>query len=233
LNYELEIMNFESKNALLDVYCKEIARYKKLSEEEECAIIERMSRDDMAARKMLIESYLGLVVSMANNPKFRHQAEVLDLIQEGNIGLIKAVDCFDPATGNSFVAFARECIKNRMLLFVQNQPEELLVLDSKVFEDDEEYVCHGDLVVDEANELGSASCESAENEMISEERMQGVYAALELLPRRERMVVQLLYGLGVRDAMSLQEVAMLIGVSKERVGQIRDGALKQLERLKG
>jgi RNA polymerase sporulation-specific sigma factor len=226
-------MNIELEKSPLDWYRQEVARYRMLSNEEECAVIERMRQGDMQARKVLIESYLRLVVSMANNPKFRHQAEVLDLIQEGNIGLIKAADCFDAGMGYSFAGFATECIKNRMLLFVKNQPEELLVLDSKVFEDDEEYVCHGDLVVDEANELGSASHESAENKMISEERMQSVYAALERLPRKERMVVQLLYGLGVRDAMSLQEVAMLIGVSKERVGQIRDDALKQLERLKG
>ena len=222
-----------NSESLLNWYCQEVARYRMLSEQEERAVIERMSQGDMQARKVLIESYLRLVVSMAKNSKFRHQAEVLDLIQEGNIGLIKAADCFDASLGYSFAGFATECIKNRILLFVQNKSEELLMLDSKVFEDDEEYVCHGDLVVDEANVLGSASYESAENMMISEEIKQGVYAALKQLPRRERMVVQLLYGLGVRDVMSLQEVAMLIGVSKERVGQIRDGALKQLERLKG
>ena len=233
MNFKLSIMNFEAEKSPLDWYCQEVARYRMLSEQEERAVIERMSQGDMQARKVLIESYLRLVVSMAKNSKFRHQAEVLDLIQEGNIGLIKAADCFDASLGYSFAGFATECIKNRILLFVQNKSEELLMLDSKVFEDDEEYVCHGDLVVDEANVLGSASYESAENMMISEEIKQGVYAALKQLPRRERMVVQLLYGLGVRDVMSLQEVAMLIGVSKERVGQIRDGALKQLERLKG
>ena len=222
-----------NSESLLNWYCQEVARYRMLSEQEERAVIERMSQGDRQARKVLIESYLRLVVSMAKNSKFRHQAEVLDLIQEGNIGLIKAADCFDASLGYSFAGFATECIKNRILLFVQNKSEELLMLDSKVFEDDEEYVCHGDLVVDEANVLGSASYESAENMMISEEIKQGVYAALKQLPRRERMVVQLLYGLGVRDAMSLQEVAMMVGLSKERVGQIRDSALKQLERLKG
>lgn len=221
-------MNFESENALLDVYCKEIARYKKLSDKEECEVIERMSQDDMAARKMLIESYLGLVVSMANNPKFRHQAEVLDLIQEGNIGLIKAVDCFDPATGNSFVAFAMECIKNRIILFLKKRHEELLILDSKVAENDEEYICGVDLVIDEANVLGDASYEIVEDKMINEEREEHLYAKMERLPRREREIVQLLYGVGVRDAMSLQEVAMMVGLTKERVGQIRDNALSHL-----
>ena len=221
-------MNFESENALLDMYCQEIARYKTLSETKERVVIERMRKGDMAARKMLIESYLRLVVNMANNPKFRHQAEVLDLIQEGNIGLIKAVDCFDPATGNSFVAFAMECIKNRMILFLKKRYEELLTLDSKVAENDEEYICEVDLVVDEANVLGDASYEIVEDEMINAEREQHLYAQIDRLPNREREVVQLLYGLGIGDAMSLQEVAMMVGLSKERVGQIRDNALSHL-----
>ena len=212
----------------MNVYCKEIARYRMLSEQEERAVIERMSQGDMQARKVLIESYLRLVVSMANNPKFRHQAEVLDLIQEGNIGLIKAVDCFDPATGNSFVAFAMECIKNRIILFLKKRHEELLILDSKVAENDEEYICGVDLVIDEANVLGDASYEIVEDKMINEEREEHLYAKMERLPSREREVVQLLYGVGVRDAMSLQEVAMMVGLSKERVGQIRDSALRHL-----
>ena len=217
-----------NSESLLNLYCQEVARYRMLSEQEERAVIERMSQGDMQARKVLIESYLRLVVSMANNPKFRHQAEVLDLIQEGNIGLIKAVDCFDPATGNSFVAFAMECIKNRIILFLKKRHEELLILDSKVAENDEEYICGVDLVIDEANVLGDASYEIVEDKMINEEREEHLYAKMERLPSREREVVQLLYGVGVRDAMSLQEVAMLIGVSKERVGQIRDSALRHL-----
>ena len=225
-------MNFELENSLLELYCKEVARYKKLSKKEECAIIERMSQGDMVARQTLIQSYLRLVVSMAKHPKYRHQAEVLDLIQEGNIGLIKAADCFDAGMGNSFAIFATECIKNRMLLFVSKKYDVLLNLDSKVYEDAEEYICHADLVVDEANILGDASFGMIEDVMIDEERKQRAYAAIEKLPKREREVVQLLYGVGVRDAMNLQEVAMLLGVSKERVGQMRDSALRRLESVK-
>jgi RNA polymerase sigma factor (sigma-70 family) len=68
--------------------------------------------------------------------------------------------------------------------------------------------------------------------MINEEREEHLYAKMERLPSREREVVQLLYGVGVRDAMSLQEVAMMVGLSKERVGQIRDSALRRLSLLK-
>jgi RNA polymerase sigma factor (sigma-70 family) len=101
-----------------------------------------------------------------------------------------------------------------------------------VYEDTEEYICHADLVMDESNILGDASFGMIEDVMIYEERKQRAYAAIEKLPKREREVVQLLYGVGVRDAMSLQEVAMLLGVSKERVGQIRDSALRPLESVK-
>ena len=221
-------MNFELDNSILDLYCHEVARYIKLSDKEECEIIERMSQGDMVAREMLIQSYLRLVVSMAKNPKYRHQAEVLDLIQEGNIGLIKAADCFDVSLGYSFAGFATECIRNRMLLFVNKKYEELLVLDTPAFEDSEEYVTEADKVVDEANILGDASYRIAEDVMMEEERRQMLYATIEKLPRRAREVIQLLYGVGAQDAMSLQEVAMLIGVTKERVGQIRDEALMRL-----
>ena len=222
-------MNFELENSILDLYCHEVARYKKLSNKEECEIIERMSQGDMVAREMLIQSYLRLVVSMAKNQKYRHQAEVLDLIQEGNIGLIKAADCFDASLGYSFAGFATECIRNRMLLFVNKKYEELLVLETPAFEDSEEYVTEADRVVDEANILGDASYRIAEDVMMEEERRQMLYATIEKLPRRDREVIQLLYGVGVQDAMSLQEVAMLIGVTKERVGQIRDEALRKLK----
>ena len=77
-------MHFELKVSLLNLYCQEVARYKKLSQQEECAVIERMCQSDMAARQILIQSYLRLVVSRAKHPKYRHQAEVLNLIQEGN-----------------------------------------------------------------------------------------------------------------------------------------------------
>ena len=222
-------MNFELDNSILDLYCHEVARYKKLSDKEECEIIERMSQGDRVAREMLIQSYLRLVVSMAKNPKYRHQAEVLDLIQEGNIGLIKAADCFDASLGYSFAGFATKCISNRMWLFVNKKYEERLTLDSKEFENDEEYICKVDTLIDEATMLGDASYRIAEDVMMEEERRQMLYATIEKLPCRDREVIQLLYGVGVRDAMSLQEVAMLLGVTKERVGQIRDQALRKLK----
>ena len=77
--------------------------------------------------------------------------------------------------------------------------------------------------------LGDASYDIVEDEMINAEREQHLYAQIKRLPRREREVVQLLYGLGIQDAMSLQEVAMMVGLSKERVGQIRDEALRKLK----
>lgn len=214
-------------NSLLHLYYREISAYPQLSPQEILLLAQRMQEGDSQARKSLIECNLRLVVTIAksyHNPS----VELLDLIQEGNLGLIEAVDRFDPMLGNRFSSYAVWWIKKQILLFLGRSEQEVLSLDAPIFDEDDECVSLADLVVDEATVLGDASYRIAEDVMMEEERRQMLYVAIEQLPRREREVVQLLYGVGVRDAMSLQEVAMLLGVTKERVGQIRDSALSKL-----
>ena len=215
-------MNIES------IYYQEIRGYKPLSPSEESSLFERMHAGDISARESLIHSHLRLVVTMAKNPKWKHQAELLDLIQEGNIGLIQAVDSFDPRSDSSFAGFACICIRHSMLNFMRKRYDELLVLDTLVFEDSEEYVTEADMVVDEATVLGDASFVSAEEQLLANERRSHLQDALEHLPRREREVLELLYGIGVRQAMSLHEVSMLLDISPARICQIRDDALSKL-----
>jgi RNA polymerase sigma factor (sigma-70 family) len=215
-------MNVES------LYYQEIRTYKRLSPDEENALFARLYAGDLSARECLIQSYLRLVVDIARHPKFTRLAERMDLIQEGNIGLIQAIDSYDPDSVCTFLAFARTCIRNRILSFIQQSSKVLYILDTPVFEDSEEYITRADMVADEPTVLGDASFTMAEEVLMQAECRSHVLQALETLPRREREVIQLLYGVGVRDAMSLQEVAMLLGVTKERVGQIRNKALLRL-----
>lgn len=212
-------------HSLLTMYCREISQYKTLSSEEECQIIQQICKGDMQAREKLIESYLRLVVSIARHPKFCQQEDIMDLIQEGNIGLIQAVDSYIPESNRGFASYAAICIKNRLINYVQKN-KVLLMLDTPMFEDSDEYITRADTITDEATFLSDASYRIVDEEWMSDERRRCLLMALELLPSREREVLQLLYGLGVRPAMNMQEVAMLLGVSTKRVGQIRKKALQ-------
>ena len=211
-------------NTLLDIYCREIRQYKTLSHEEECHIIQQICRGDMVARETLIQSYLRLVVSIARHPKYSQQEDIMDLIQEGNMGLIQAVDSYLPESDISFAAFATICVRNRIMSFLQKS-REVLALDTPVYEDWDEYVTLADTIADEANGISDASYKSVEEEWMQEERRSSLLMALESLPWREREVLQLLYGLGVREAMSIHDVAKLLGISTKRVGKIRQKAL--------
>lgn len=219
-------------DSLLEIYCREISQYKVLSAEEECQMIARICSGDMVAREKLIQSYLRLVVRIARHPKFCCQEDIMDLIQEGNIGLIQAVDSYVSESGSSFAGFAGICIRNRLLSFVQKS-REMLVLDSLVYEDSDEYVTLADRVADEASILGDASYRQVEEDWICEEGRNSMLQALESLPWREREMLQLLYGLGVRHAMNMQEVAILQGISLRRVAQIYQRALQHAHRALG
>lgn len=212
-------------HSLLTMYCREISQYKTLSSAEECQIIQQICKGDMQAREKLIESYLRLVVSIARHPKFCQQEDIMDLIQEGNIGLIQAVDSYIPESNRGFASYAAICIKNRLINYVQKS-RALLILDTPMFEDSDEYITRADTITDEATFLSDASYRIVDEEWMSDERRRCLLMALELLPSREREVLQLLYGLGVRPAMNMQEVAMLLGISTKRVGQIRKNALQ-------
>lgn len=220
----------QNTTSLLHTYSREIAHYTTLSPEEESIILERLCAGDHSARERLIHSYLRLVVSIARHPKLTRLAEVMDLIQEGNIGLIQAVDSYNLNAGCRFDTFAMVCIRNRILSFIQQTGKVLLVLDKPVFEDADEYITHADRVVDEATVLGDASFLNVEEMMLREEWRTALLAAMDRLHWKEREVLQLLYGVGVRRAMTVQEVSLMLGVSKVRVGQIRIHALRQLKR---
>ena len=99
-----------SDNSDVQTYLVEIGQYKLLTPEEERQIAERVQAGDESARQKMIESNLRLVVSIAKRYQNRGLS-FLDLIQEGNTGVIKAVARFDPELGNRFSTYASWWIK--------------------------------------------------------------------------------------------------------------------------
>ncbi len=102
------------------IYLKEIGRYDLLSAEEELALAKRMSEGDEAAKARLAESNLRLVVSIAKRYSGRGM-QLLDLVQEGNLGLMKAVDKFDYRKGYKFSTYATWWIRQAITRAIADQ----------------------------------------------------------------------------------------------------------------
>ena len=94
----------------LDIYLSEINEVPLLTAKQEIELAKRIQRGDMAAREHMIRANLRLVVSIAKNYVNRGLA-FMDLIEEGNIGLVRAVEKFDPAAGCRFSTYATWWIK--------------------------------------------------------------------------------------------------------------------------
>ena len=90
---------------ILETYLRDISRYQPLTQEQELTLATRARQGDADARNQLIHANLRMVVNIARQ-YLRPGVELLDLIQEGNIGLITAVDKFDPTQGNRVTTLA-------------------------------------------------------------------------------------------------------------------------------
>jgi RNA polymerase primary sigma factor len=258
----------------LRLYLRAIGEVELLTAAGEIALAKRIERGDMTAKRQMVEANLRLVVSIAKGYLGRGLS-FLDLIQEGSLGLIRAVEKFDYRRGFKFSTYATWWIRqavtraiadksrtiripvhmgeklNRVMQIerqlvqtlgreptpsevaaelglsvlevreVQRVAQMPVSLEKPLGEDDSEL---GDLVPDEtAEEPFERATESLQR--------QDVQKALNALPERERLVIELRYGLRGHDPLTLEEVGRALGVTRERVRQIETSTLRKLKRL--
>ena len=211
---------------LLQTYFHDISRYPQLSPQEELILAHRVRQGDTEARNQLIEANLLLVVNIARQ-YLRPGVEWLDLIQEGNIGLIKAVDIFDPTHGNRLSTLAFYWINKQIQRFLEKEQDDTLSLDMELA-DTNEYLQLSDTIEDKSTILGDQTIKHIDAVMENEERQRQVCQILSRLPERERKVIRLLYGMNLRRSYTVSEVAKILCISKVRVCQLRDRALKRM-----
>lgn len=195
-----------------------------LTREEEEYLLRRLPNGDEAVRSMLIERNLRLVVYIAR--KFENTGLYIeDLVSIGTIGLIKAVNTFDPSKKIKLATYASRCIENEILMFLRRNNK----LRSEVSFDEP-------LNVDwDGNELLLSDVLGTESDTIYRNLEEEVdrtllYDALEKLSERERRIMELRFGLGSGEEMTQKDVADLLGISQSYISRLEKRIIKRLRR---
>ncbi len=205
-------LNSLAQSDSLRLYLREISRISLLSASREAMLAERAEQGDKEARNQLIEANLRLVVSIAK--KYVGQGLSLeDLIGEGNIGLIRAVTKFDFRKGFRF-SMSPERV-SELLIWA----EKVFSLDAPLSEEEENTL--GDIIED-LRERGPV--EVTDQRLLREE----IRKVLGQLTLRERQVIELRFGLLDDHDHTLEEVGKKLKVTRERVRQIEERAIRKL-----
>jgi len=255
-------------------YLKQIRKTPLLTAEEEVKLSKRIKKKDKKARRKMIQANLRLVVNIAKRYKYLG-LPLMDMIEEGNIGLMKAVDKFNPSKGFRFSTYAGWWIKQNIIRAIARQVKvirtpaylnELIVrwkktseqlsqklkrqptnkeiakkmklpksriqqvanwlltqtssLDAPIGEDGSTQAA--DLIEDRTTESPDAGI----TRLMLRENVEGF---LEVMSERERKVLDMRFGLLGGKTHTLAEIAKEIGVSRERVRQVEERALKRLK----
>ena len=214
---------------ILETYLRDISRYQPLTQEQEITLATRARQGDADARDQLIQTNLRMVVNIARQ-YLRPGVEMLDLIQEGNIGLITAVDKFDPTQGNRLTTLAFYWINKHIQRFLDNEPHDLVSLDMEITTS-REYLLLSDTIADQGTILGDPTIKNIQTQLENQEVQRLVHNLLATLPPREQEVLRLLYGLDNYPILSRNEVAQIIDVTPQFISRIRIDSLRQLEKI--
>lgn len=195
-----------------------------LKEPEESALIARLDAGDMAVKAKLIEHNLRLVVYIAK--KFENTGiHIEDLVSIGTIGLIKAVNTFEPKKNIKLATYASRCIENEILMYLRRN------LKNRV-----EVSLDEPLNVDwDGNELLLSDVLGTESDMIYK-KIEGevekhlLWQAMHKLNAREKTIIQLRFGLEDGAEKTQKEVADILGISQSYISRLEKRILKRLQR---
>lgn len=268
-----QITNRESQS--IDKYLQEIGKMGMLTADEEVELARKIKDGDENALRKLVRSNLRFVVSVAK--QYQNQGLALaDLINEGNLGLMKAAKCFDETRGFKFISYAVWWIRQSILqalaensrlvrlplnkissinkinkvfskLEQEHQreptPEEIAdILEITPKEVKENIKSSGrhlsmdaPLKSDEENSLydiyipSEDKTSSPDTGLYNESLRQEIERSLATLNPREAQIIRMYYGLGGQASSSLEEIGKTIGLTSERVRQLKTKAIRKLK----
>ena len=193
-----------------------------LTAEQEAEVMRRIRAGDEPAREELITHNLRLVVYIARKFETR-AAGIEDLISIGTIGLIKAVRTFQPERNIKLATYASRCIENEILMFLRKtaQYRNDLSIDEPLNVDwDGNELLLSDVLGSEPDTVGQ--------NLESEAEKHSLHQAVDRLPKRERMIMELRFGLNGRSEHTQKEVADVLGISQSYISRLEKRILRQL-----
>jgi len=261
------------ETASLDKYLQEIGKVDLITAEEEVELAQKIKAGDQRALEKLTKANLRFVVSVAK--QYQNQGLTLpDLINEGNLGLIKAAQRFDETRGFKFISYAVWWIRQSILQALAEQSRIVRLPLNKIgsinkinktfahleqaherMPSAEEIAAELDMTVEDVKQslknsgrhvsmdaplidgedsnlydvLRSGESPNPDKELLHESLRTEIERALETLTPREADVVRLYFGLAGQHSMTLEEIGETFDLTRERVRQIKEKAIRRLK----
>lgn len=279
MNLKERKTGFITTDQTINAYLKDINRYKVLSAAEEAELVKKMREGDESAREKLATANLRFVYAVAK--RYANNDNLLDLVQEGNTGLLTALNAFDPEKGTRFLSCAVWYITRSILAHLNGENtlirktnntktvykipkiKEKFYAENNRYPDTDELaaileVDYGLKIKDKTDLLDVTTTSintcfddedsrafentpyftertAVENEYqdeIDNEYNSAVSGALmSVLTEREQTIIKRAFGIGYNKEYTNAEIAEEIGMSSERVRQLKNGAIEKMKKL--
>ena len=195
-----------------------------LSAEREAELLEKSRNGDDDARNELIEHNLRLVAHIVKK-YYNTGADQDDMISIGTIGLIKAVSTFNTDKGIHLATYASRCIENEILMFFRNQKktaQDVFISDPIDTDKDGNTLTLIDVIADKSD---------IADEIDTKIKVEKLRVILPIcLTERERLIIEMRYGLCGREELTQREIAKKLNISRSYVSRIEKSALEKLRK---
>ena len=211
------------------IYYDDLKKYKPLTKSKEKHLLRLCRSGNTKAKNELLEANLKFVFDIAKHYTGRGLS-ISDLISEGNMGLLRAVDKFDESKDVKFISYAvwwirqamLEAISKKRLIMVEIDPTRPNdeIFERNVSDDEDERLTNGDTSF--SNE------KDEEKKQLSIDQKEAISRLLKSLNTREREIIESYYGLGDSEELTLTEIGKKYNLSSERVRQIKLNSIRKL-----
>ena len=195
-----------------------------LSAEREAELLEKSQNGDDGARNELIEHNLRLVAHIVKK-YYNTGADQDDMISIGTIGIIKAVSTFNADKGIHLATYASRCIENEILMFFRNQKktaQDVFISDPIDTDKDGNTLTLIDVIADKSDIADEIDTK------IKVEKLRVILPVC--LSERERLIIEMRYGLCGREELTQREIAKKLNISRSYVSRIEKSALEKLRK---